>query len=481
MFLIYTRRSTSDENHQQYSLDAQEKICRRYAEQRGLRFAEIIREEHSAKLAGKRPMFLKMLKDLEEKKYAGIVVHNVDRLLRSIGDYALIDRLRMQGTEFHFVDGSYPNTPEGNMMLGINVVFAKWYVEKLCKEVKKGFRESLEQGRLPREAPVGYLDKGKGIKEPDPVSAPLVRQAFQLYATGDHSVETLTYEMRKRGLLTKRGQKYRKCLSTSSMHRILSNGFYCGVVTHVGETFQGKHQPLIPRSLFDVVQKRLNSNCTSIVTKKPFAYRGMLRCVCGHMLSPYEKKGHAYYGCHNKVCPEKTTREEAVEEGIMAVLRRISFTDKELEQTRDAMKRLEQFVSDERDALAQSIEKRRAKLLQEFDRARQLVIDNVFGKEEYEAEKQRLQSALSALNEEEQKLQHMEVQRLEDVYRFLELSRNAPVYYKNGTASEKRHIAQLVFLELKVKSKNLASYSLSEAFAPLEKRGVIPCGGADGI
>ena len=157
-YIMYLRRSTTDDNHQQYSLEAQEKICTRYAEQKNLPVAKIIREKHSAKTAGKRPLFLEMLQDLREGKYGGIIVHNVDRLLRSIGDYALIDVLRTQHVEFHFVDGSYPDTPEGNMMLGINVVFAKWYVEKLGKEVRKGFTESLEQGRLPREAPVGYLD-----------------------------------------------------------------------------------------------------------------------------------------------------------------------------------------------------------------------------------------------------------------------------------------------------------------------------------
>ena len=75
----------------------------------------------------------------------------------------------------------------------------------------------------------------------------------------------------------------------------------------------------------------------------------------------------------------------------------------------------------------------------------------------------------------------MEVQPLADVYDFLELSKDASLYYKRGTVEQKRHIAQLVFLELKVKDKVFASYSLSEAFAPLEKRHIISSGGANGI
>lgn len=277
-YVAYLRRSTKDEKHQQYSISAQDKLCKKYAKQHSLTIGKIVTEEHSARMAGKRPKFLAMLEDLEQGKYEGVIVHNVDRLLRSIGDYALIDTLRTSGTEFHFVDGSYPNTPEGNMMLGINVVFAKWYVEKLGKEVKKGFKESLEQGRYPGEAPVGYLDKGKGIKTPDPVYAPLVRQAFELYATGDYSLDSLTAEMRKRGLRTKRGQKYGKQLVKGSLHRILSNPFYCGKVLMKGEEYEGGHEPIISKDLFYRVEKLLHSKNTSFVSRKPFAYRGLLRC-----------------------------------------------------------------------------------------------------------------------------------------------------------------------------------------------------------
>ena len=479
-YLVYLRRSTSDENHQQYSLDAQEKICMRYVQQKGLTIARIIREEHSAKLAGKRPKFLQMLDELRQGKFAGIVVHNVDRLLRSIGDYALIDTLRTTGTEFHFVDGSYPDTPEGNMMLGINVVFAKWYVEKLGKEVKKGFRESLEQGRLPREAPVGYLDKGRGIKEPDPIYAPLVQQAFELYATGDYSLESLTTEMLRRGLKTKRGQRYAKNLSKSSMHRILSNPFYCGKVIMKDIEYQGGHTPIISHHLFAEVNRLLSGKNTSMVSRKPFAYRGLLHCSCGQLLSPYQKKGRTYYGCHNRKCSQSTTREETIDEQISKALDQLVFTKEELLHTREAMNRLEQLVSSERDSGFYSISERRKKILSRLDKVRQLVIDGTFEKDDYEHEKESASKELASLVEEEERIQHLEIKRLSDVYEFLELSRSASLYYMQGTHEEKRRIVQMVFLDVCINDKQLSSHSLKDAFIPLENRHLVSSGGADG-
>lgn len=138
-YVIYCRKSTNDPAHQLYSLPAQEKICVEYAERNDLNVVKIIKEKHSAKDAGKRPKFCKLLEELKAGKYDGVITHKVDRLLRSIGDYAKINELRSLGLEFVFVDGSYPNNPDGNMMLGINVVFAKRYVENLSLEVKKGY------------------------------------------------------------------------------------------------------------------------------------------------------------------------------------------------------------------------------------------------------------------------------------------------------------------------------------------------------
>ena len=480
-YVIYLRRSTSDESHQQYSLDAQEKICRKYVEQHGLPVTKVLREQHSAKEAGKRPLFLQMLTDLEEGKYAGAVVHNVDRLLRSIGDFALIDSLRNKGVELHFVDGSYPNTPEGNMMLGINVVFAKWYVEKLGKEVKKGFKESLSQGRYPGMSPVGYKDVGHGLKEVDDRMASLVQQAFALYDSGKYSLTELTKEMQSRGLRTKRGTKYGTDLPKSSMHRILTNPFYYGLIRFKGNEYQGVHVPLIKEELFKRVQERLIGRRHTSIRQTPYAFRGLVTChCCGKKISPYTKKGLVYYGCTDKECRQSTTREEVLDEHVSRAADLFVYSDEEMSKVRASLSSLEDVLKEERDKKVVKIESGREVLRSDLDTARKMVIDGVFNKSDFEAEKKRISEELSELMEEEDELNKYDVQRLEDLYTFLELCRTAYASYKDASPEKKNGLAKLAFLELSIEDKQIASSRLKPEFQLIGKRSEVLYGGVDG-
>ena len=95
------------------------------------------------------------------------------------------------------------------------------------------------------------MGQGK-LKEPDPVKAPLVRRAFQLYATGSWTLEPLCEELYRSGLRNRRGG----AVSINGLSTVLNNPFYIGIVRllSTGETFQGIHEPLIGKSLFDRVQ-----------------------------------------------------------------------------------------------------------------------------------------------------------------------------------------------------------------------------------
>lgn len=485
-YVIYCRKSTNDPSHQLYSLSAQEKLCTEYARRDNLTVIKIIKEKHSAKEAGKRPLFLEMLEHLKQKKYNGVIVHKVDRLLRSIGDYARIDDLRGQGIEFIFVDGSYPNNPDGNMMLGINVVFAKRYVENLSLEVKKGYQESISQGRFPRPAAIGYLDTGQGIKEIDPVYAPIVIEAFEMYATGDYSMDSLVEILRKKGLRTKRGQKYGNLISRSSLHRILTNTFYYGEMQYNGELYTGQHMPIISKKLFDKVQALLNSKSTSFRTRKPYAYRKLIRChKCNGALSPYTKKNHTYYGCTSKNCSEGTIRENIIEEEISAIIKKFAFTELELKKARKALTNIEEKINSERNSKLKILENREKKLITELDRIRELLIRGTFTDEEYTKERNRINTALQETKIEKEAFMEVDQKRVDEIYDFLELSKNAPIYYKHGTLEEKRELIKTIFLEFKVESKKMAYYKLKPEFEILEKRHLIPngesIGGTDGI
>lgn len=115
------------------------------------------------------------------------------------------------------------------------------------------------KGELVFCPPVGYcinLDGPRAKAELDPILAPLVRQAFELYATGDYSLRKLLTKMTMRGLTSRSG----KPMGVSGLHIVLTNPFYCGKVRWNGELIDGGHEPLVSNEMFHATQQALKEN-----------------------------------------------------------------------------------------------------------------------------------------------------------------------------------------------------------------------------
>src|ERR1019366_6163603 len=113
------------------------------------------------------------------------------------------------GIQIHFVNESLDlNTRGGRISADIQAVVAADFIRNLREETRKGFYGRLKQGLYPLPAPIGYLDQGKGkAKTIDPVMGPLVRKAFELYATGRYSFATIGEELFRLGLRTRSGTR----------------------------------------------------------------------------------------------------------------------------------------------------------------------------------------------------------------------------------------------------------------------------------
>ncbi len=130
------------------------------------------------------------------------------------------------------------------------------YQPQWCEKAKEAMREKAESGVMPGCAPLGYRNmvsrEGRYI-EPDPSSQQgvrglffLVDQGWSIRAAGEKVAATL-------GLVSRNG----KALNPSSIHAILTNPFYIGMLRYEGKTIQGKHQALVSKELFDQVQEKL--------------------------------------------------------------------------------------------------------------------------------------------------------------------------------------------------------------------------------
>src|SRR5579859_1462517 len=192
------------------SLEAQKEAITSYAKRHTLQIENWFEEKETAAKRG-RPVFGQMLKLLQKEQARGIIMHKIDRGARNLKDWADLAELLDHGIEVHFANESLDmHSRGGRLSADIQAVVAADYIRNLREETRKGFYGRLKQGVYPLGAPVGYLDMGKGgkLKELDPMQAPLVRKAFELYATGRFGLHRLRHEMHALGLRNRSGKEF---------------------------------------------------------------------------------------------------------------------------------------------------------------------------------------------------------------------------------------------------------------------------------
>jgi DNA invertase Pin-like site-specific DNA recombinase len=301
-YFAYTRVSTVKQGERGSSLQEQKGAIEAYAVRHGLQIVAWFEEMETAAKLGRR-QFNKMLSELERGRASGVVIHKIDRSARHLKDWAHLGELIDRGIEVHFAHESLDLASRGGRLSAdIQAVVAADYIRNLRDEVRKGFYGRLKQGFYPLPAPLGYLDRGKAkAKEIDPVIGPLIREAFQLYANGRHTLFTLRDHLRARGVVGRTGRP----ISKASLAYLLRNPFYMGLIRieRTGETFDGVHRPLVSKALFDRVQAVMSGRVAFASTTHDFAFRRLIRCHrCGRWLVGERQKGKVYYRCHAQSC-----------------------------------------------------------------------------------------------------------------------------------------------------------------------------------
>jgi len=329
-FFGYIRVSTTKQGEQGSSLQEQKAAIEAYAGRHGLKIIEWFEEQETAASQG-RPIFGRMLKAIERRLADGVITHKIDRSARNLKDWAHIGELIDRGVEMHFAHESLDlASRSGRLSADILAVVASDYIRNLRDEVRKGFYGRLKQGLYPLAAPVGYLDEGGGkLKSIDPIRGPLIRKAFELYATGLWTLHTLNDELHLRGLRNRGGGR----VSINGLSRILNNPFYIGLIKlqKSGQVFEGAHEPLVNPRVFEDVAAVLDGRTPRRGARRVYRYQRMIRCAaCENSLTPERQKGHVYYRCHTRDCIGSCVREEHIDRELIAATEPLQFTDPEL-------------------------------------------------------------------------------------------------------------------------------------------------------
>ncbi len=324
-YFLYARKSTDEADRQVLSIEAQLAELRDYARKEGLVIAREFIESKTAKEPG-REVFNEMVAALEQGAAHGIVAWHPDRLARNSIDGGriiyLVDTAKI--LELKFPTFWFDPTPQGKFMLSIAFGQSKYYIDNLSENVKRGLRQKLRNGILPALAPIGYKnDKQNHTIVVDKELSPLVKRTFEMYATGMYPLKEVRNTMNGLGL-----KRWERDLSVSNYQKILRNPFYYGVIRYLGEYYEGKHEPLITKALYDkcqaVMERKSKSHTKGL---KPYVYRGAFRCAeCGCFITTETQKGHNYLHCTKRKgpCSQPFMREEVIDKEVRAILKGVS-------------------------------------------------------------------------------------------------------------------------------------------------------------
>lgn len=468
-FCGYIRVSTAKQGEQGVSLQEQRSAIESYAQRYNLAISTWFEERETAAKRG-RPVFSDMIRLLTEGRADGVIIHKIDRSARNLRDWADLGELIDRGIDVHFANESLDlHSRGGRLSADIQAVVAADYIRNLREETKKGIYGRLKQGIYPLPAPIGYLNKGKGQpKEIDPQTAPLVRRAFELYATGRYTLITLGETLQQLGLRTTEGKR----LSKNGLSVMLNNPFYIGLMRlkGTGETFPGIHQPLIRKSLFDRVQVVLAGKAAGKIGRHTFLFRRLLVCrLCGYAMTGEHQKGHTYYRCHTTQCPTFCVREEQVEETVLQNLSLLQFNEEERAHLERKVVALRTNWKDERDQQIAAMELNRKRIQDRLGRLTDAYLDEVLERRLFEERKSALLLEEKALEEKQNDLRTNSVAIPDRVADFLELAGKAYVSYKMGMDEEKRDLLKVVTSNRLIERKNV-SVELKLPFQMLANR-----------
>lgn len=258
--VLYLRVSTASQVNTDYdpegiSIPAQRLACERKAAQ--LNNVEIVGEYVEPGRSGtsmdKRPAYQAMLERIRTERDVDIVlIYKLSRMNRNRLDDALtIAELRKHQVTLVSATENIDATPVGQLMHGILAAFNEFRSAEDGADIRYKMGEKARRGGTLGRAPLGYMNvrerfEGREIRTVglDPERAPLIRQAFELYATGEYTLNSICRVLNDQGFRTRPGKLPGGPMTDSTLSAILRNRYYLGYVTHNGEEYPGRHEPL---------------------------------------------------------------------------------------------------------------------------------------------------------------------------------------------------------------------------------------------
>jgi len=319
--VIYARYSAGP-NQTEQSIEGQVRECEAFAKRQDLTIIEMYIDRSISGKTDNRPEFQRMIKESEKKQFEAVIVYRLDRFSRNRYDSAMYRaKLKKNGVKVLSAMENITDSPEGIILESLLEGMAEYYSAELSLKIRRGQKENALKCKATNgNTPLGYKLNNEKLYELDPVTAPIVKQIFEMYASGS-MVKEITKELNSKGYRTAHNREFSK----NSLARIFRNRKYIGVYEAAGIVIENGIPAIVSKELFESVQKRLKKNKLAPARRKsPVEYllTTKLFCgKCGYTMAGESGTGRSdkyyYYACSNRkrfhACDKKSVKKDLIE------------------------------------------------------------------------------------------------------------------------------------------------------------------------
>jgi site-specific DNA recombinase len=363
---VYTRKSSEEGLEQEFnSLDAQRGAGEAYVASQSHEGWLLVPDRYDdGGISGatlERPALKRLLADVEAGKIDCVVVYKVDRLSRSLMDFAkLVDVFERHGVSFVSVTQHFCTTTSmGRLTLNILLSFAQFEREVIGERIRDKFAASRAKGMwMGGSPPLGYDVRDRKLVV-NPAEAELVRLIFRRFLDLGSAL-LLIRELNAQGHHTKswttqagtfrEGQPFDK----GTLYKILRNRTYLSEAVHKGKSYPGEHEPIVDHGTWEKVHEVLASNAkrrgNEARARTPAPLRGLMRCMhCSSAMTPTHtrRRGrlYRYYMCigasrrGHDTCPVRSIAASEVERLVLGQIRRLLASPELVARTITAVQR----------------------------------------------------------------------------------------------------------------------------------------------
>ena len=352
---VYTRKSSEEGLEQEFnSLDAQREAGEAYiASQQGEGWSCLPDRYDDGGFSGgnlERPALARLLADIEGGKIHCVVVYKVDRLSRSLLDFArIMEVFDRQKVAFVSVTQQFNTAASmGRLVLNVLLSFAQFEREIIGERIRDKIAAQRRKGKWAGGVPIlGYdVDRsGRGARLVVNIDeACRVRQIFELYLELGSLLPVVDELARRRWFAkswtTKSGmRKGGRPFDRGSLHALLTNPLYVGQVKHKADAYPGEHEAVVSLDVYERVQAQLRRNARTggaeARNRHGALLRGLLRCKsCGHAMTHNftgrKGKHYRYYTCAQAIkrgrraCRSRSLPAAVIERAVVDQIRRFA-------------------------------------------------------------------------------------------------------------------------------------------------------------